>query len=138
LAARRFSFREVLVQQEPVPLICAKRAGFRYNRRDIQFDERFEAVDSNDARVLIQAKLARPLPPPEPAARARAATVEAGDIRSRTAEPDAGIPAPAASVELAPKNVASYDAPPELGGPPPKKKRVRNHKVKAPGPAPQP
>jgi hypothetical protein len=155
LAARRFSFREVLVQQQPVPLIGNKRGGFRYNRRDIQIDERFEAVSPSDARVLIMAKLAREAPPPEPAARARATNAAAGDDRSRTATHDAGIPTtpraiaekldrelapgappipPGETVTLKGRGGLEFDAPPELGGPAPKKKRVRNRKAKAKAP----
>lgn len=128
-----------MLQRQPVPLIGAKRAGFRYNRRDIQLDEPFEAVNPTDADVLVRAKLARRPLPPDPTARARAPTAGPGDDRSRIAGRDVGIPAPEVAV-IIPRNVASSEAPPELRAdptelePPPapaRKKRVRNRRKAA-------
>lgn len=72
-----------MLQPRPsVALVGAKRAGFRYNRRDIQFDEPFEAVSPADADILVKAKLAR----------YANATAAGGDDRSSIATRDAGIP----------------------------------------------
>ena len=45
------------MHRDPFPLIAAKQ--LRYNRRDIQIDEQFEAVGPADADILVKAKLAR-------------------------------------------------------------------------------
>lgn len=133
-----------MLQPRPsVALVGAKRAGFRYNRRDVQFDELFETVDPKDADILVKAKLAR-MPTPDEVARARARgdvdTAARGDDRSRTAKHDAGIPTPE-TVVIAPRHVASSEAPPELRTSedleppapptPTKKKRVRSKRKPA-------
>lgn len=128
----------------PVPLIGAKKGSFRYNRRDIQFDEWFEAVSPSDAEVLIKAKLARRPPPAQPAARAATAeparrdvaTATPGDNRSRLVTRDAGIPATAPAV----LERKADERDPELTPPArAKKKQVRaKPKAKAPDPSEPP
>lgn len=70
------------MQHQAVPLLANKK--LRYNRRDIQIDEQFEAVRPSDADILVKAKLARPAPLPE------ASLAERGGNRSRIVTRDAG------------------------------------------------
>lgn len=92
----------MLPTRVPVPLIASK--GFRYNRRDIAIDQRFEAVSPQDADILVKARLARK-PPEEPAtastpAAAAATTAADSGARSPTAPNVAAAIRPGAPVRV--------------------------------------